>query len=64
MLSFPPANIYSSNTISPKRSPLFSQLELDIPSALSACSNGMHHIYLSYTDLFSGLISLTEQKVP
>lgn len=64
MLSFPPANIYSSNTVSPKRSLLFSQSELDIILALGACSYGMYHIYLSYTDLFSGLISLTEQKVP
>lgn len=64
MLSFPPANIYSSNTILSKGCPLFSQSDLDAPSAFSICSYGMYHIYPSYTDFFSGLTSFDEQKVP
>lgn len=59
MLYFLPANIGGWNTSSPKRGSLFPQSE-----ALNTCPHDMHHIYFFYTDLFSSLISLTEQKVP
>lgn len=57
MLSFPLANIYSSNTIPAKRSALFSQSEVYVPSASSACSYGVYHTHSFYAKLFSSLIS-------
>lgn len=63
MFSFPPANIYSSDYISPKWSPVFAPSELYIPSAITACTYPVGHIYLFHPNLFLGLLLLTEQKV-